>query len=148
MFWIVTSHSPGTRYPLGINCFLLWGRKRRLHVCILSYGVENDFQGNLGITGSYPTTKRGTVRTPRDVLVREKGCCKIYNPFGMQETKNQNSGPLDPNKFNFCCFRLLGLITRLFPGINFVNTEMIVMLTLLMCHGQKRAVLGTSIDRV
>lgn len=31
---------------------------------------------------------------------------------------------------------LLGLIARLFLGINFVNTEMIVMLTFLMCHGQ------------
>ena len=67
-------------------------------MCILSYGVENDFQGQLGIMGFYSTTKRSTVKTPQNVLVREKGCCKIYNPFGMEETKNQNSGPIDPNK--------------------------------------------------
>lgn len=35
-----------------------------------------------------------------------------------------------------CCFRLLGLITRLFLGINFVNAEMIVMLKVFDELGQ------------
>lgn len=100
MFWIVTSHSPGTRYPLGINCFLLWGRKRRLHVCILSSATALKIISKeiWKLRVPTPQPKGAPSEPPKMFWLVKRDVVRYTILLGMEETKNQNSGPLDTNK--------------------------------------------------